>query len=228
MKKQLIVIIILLLIAPMVFSQSKKKFPKTTFAGGTGKEMTANNPRSYMVISNQNYTFIKDSLNYLSAISHGYDDTKLECENCTIIQEENTLQYSVYTPKSGSCRIIIYGINRATNKTVCLGAYSFNVADSVYHDVYLDNVRSGNSISSNITSIECRNRDYWNADEEMNLISWKLNHDSKEVTGNGNELTQEAIQFINQIPKGEIIIVTTTSKSNFQKTFVTKGLFFKD
>ncbi|WP_294679399.1 hypothetical protein [uncultured Fluviicola sp.] len=227
MKKYLIVIL-LLLIAPMVFSQSKKKFPKTTFAGGTGKEMTINNPRSFMVISNQNYTFIKDSLNYLSAISHGYDDTKLECENCTLSQEENTLDYLVYTPKSGSCRIIIYGINRTTNKTVCLGAFSFNVADSVYHDVYLDNVRSGNSITSNITSIECRNRDYWNGDEEMTLISWKLNSGSKEVVGTGNELTKEAIQFVKEIPSGEIIVVTTTSKSNFQKTFVTKGLFFKD
>lgn len=226
MKKYLIVIL-LLLIAPMVFSQSKKKFPKTTFAGGTGKEMTINNPRSFMVISNQNYTFIKDSLNYLSAISHGYDDTKLECENCTLTQEENTLDYLVYTPKSGSCRIIIYGINRTTNKTVCLGAFSFNVADSVYHDIYLDNVRSGNSITSNITSIECRNRDYWNVAEEMTLLGWKLNYGSKEVIGNGNELTKEAIQFVKEVPSGEIIIVTTTSKSNFQKTFVTKGLFFK-
>lgn len=227
MKKYLI-LILLLLTAPMVFSQSKKKFPKTTFAGGTGKEMTINNPRSFMVISNQNYTFIKDSLNYLSAISHGYDDTKLECENCTLTQEENTLDYLVYTPKSGSCRIIIYGINRTTNKTVCLGAFSFNVADSIYHDIYLDNIRSGNSITSNITSIECRNRDYWNADEEMTILGWKLNYGSKEVKGNGNELTKEAIQFVKEIPSGEIIVVTTTSKSNFQKTFVTKGLFFKD
>ncbi len=226
MKKYLISIL-LLLITPVLFSQSKQKFPKATSAGGTGKEMTINNPRSYMVISNQNYTFIKDSLNYLSAISHGYDDTRLECENCTIIQEESTLDYLVYTPKSGKCQIIIYGVNRTTNKSVCLGAYSFNVADSIYHDVYLDNVRSGNSITSNITSIECKNRDYWNSNEEMTLLSWKLNYGSKEVSGNGNELTKEAIQFMKEIPKGEIIIVTTTSKSNFQKTFVTKGLFFK-
>lgn len=224
--KNIILIYLFLLIGFSLYSQSGKKLsPK---AGGDGETKSINVPRGFLTISNNNYTFIKDSLNKLTAVSHGYDDTRLECTNCQIIQEESTLDYLVYTPNSGECKISIFGMNAKTKQEACLGQYTFQIADSVYHDIYLNDIVSGNSITSDIKTINCKNRAYWNWEEEdLELITWKIIHGNKEVTGVSHEVDKEARKFISDIPNGEAIIVIVTAKSNFQKPFVTKGVFLK-
>lgn len=229
MKPHLILSVLLLLSLQPLFSQSKKQeFSKKTIAGGNGNRTSNEVPRSFMVISNNNYTFIKDSLNHLMAVSHGYDDTRLECINCNIIQEKTTLDYIVYTPNSGECKISIFGINSKTKKEACLGQYRFDIADSVYHDIYIDNILSGNTITNKIATINCKNRDYWNYDEgDIEILTWSIKHRDKEVNGTGNEISKEAINFIKAAPSGESIIITVKAKSNFQKPFVAKGIFLK-
>lgn len=224
--KQLILVSLSLLLGSSVYSQSKKKL--SSQAGGNGKTKSVEVPRGFIIISNNNNTFIKDSLNHLTAVSHGYDDTRLECINCQIIQEESTLDYLVYTPNSGECKIKIFGMNTSTKQEACLGQYNFQIADSIYHDIYIDGILSGNSIKSGIKTIDCKNRAYWNWEEgEMELMTWKILHGNKEIIGVGNELSKEARKFINDIPDGEVIIVIVTAKSNFQTPFVTKGVFLK-
>lgn len=224
--KHLILVSLSLLLGFSVYSQSKRKLSPQ--AGGNGKNKSIDVPRGFVSISNNNYTFIKDSLNHLMAVSHGYDDTRLECINCQILQEESTLDYLVYTPNSGECKITIFGMNTTTKREVCLGQYTFQVADSVYHDIYLDGILSGNSITSKIKIIECKNRAYWNGEEgDMEVITWRIIHGNNEIYGVGNEITKEARKLIGDIPSGEAIIVTVTAKNNFQKPFITKGVFLK-
>lgn len=224
--KHLILVSLSLLFGFSVYSQSKKKLSPQ--AGGNGKTKSIDVPRGFVTISNNNYTFIKDSLNRISAVSHGYDDTRLECVNCQIIQEESTLDYLVYTPNSGECKITIFGMNTTSKKEVCLGQYTFQIADSVYHDIYLDGILSGNAITSKIKTIDCKNRAYWNWEEgDMELMTWKILHGTKEISGVGNEISKEARKFISDIPNGEAIIVIVTAKNNFQKSFITKGVFLK-
>ena len=228
MKHFLIILVLITGVISVGFSQKNNQLiPTKTTAGGDGSRTSGETPRSFIVISNKNNTFIKDSLNYLSAVSHGYDDTKLECINCTIKQEETTLDYLVYTPKEGKCQINIYAINRETRATVSLGSYFFEVADSVYHSIYLDNILSGNTVTSAVSKIDCQNRDYWNWQEEMEIISWKLNYQSTEISGKGNELNREARNLIKDIPSGFPFVLTIQAKSNFQKPFITKGTFLK-
>ena len=211
-----------------IYAQNYDNYQLKSEVGGNGNSPSSQTPGSFIVSINQNNTFIRDSLNRIQAVSHGYDETHLTGYNCVITQSENGLTYHVFTPNAGECFIAINGVNTKTKRSVNLGLYRFNVADSVYHDIYLDQVISGRAITGKVTTVFCKNRDYWNGKEdEIEVLTWKITQGGKEVSGTGSEISKEGVQFIQTVPPGEAIMVTVQAKSNFQKTFVTKGVFLK-
>jgi hypothetical protein len=184
-------------------------------------------PGSFMVVSNHDNTFIKDSINYVQAIAHGYDDTQLEGTNCTIKREKNTNTYEVFTPTAGECRIAIYGVNTTTKKKVALGVYTFSVVDKVYHSIKIDSKISGEAIGNSVSSISCCTVHYWNYLEEITLLEWTMESGGKTISGKGEKADKSLENWLKTIPSGQVIVVNGKAKSNFTGEFDVTSVFLK-
>lgn len=184
-------------------------------------------PQSFVIASNYNNTFIKDSVNYIQAVAHGYDDTELIGTNCTIKRQKNTNTYEVFTPATGECRIAIYGVNTTTKKKVTLGLYNFSVVDQVYHTIKLDSKISGDAIGNSISSISCGNLHYWNYQEELTLLEWTMESGGKTISGKGEKTEKPLENWLKSIPSGEPIVVKGKATSNFLGEFDVTSVFLK-
>lgn len=188
---------------------------------------SADIPQSFVVVSNDGNTFIKDSVNYVQAVAHGYHDTKLEGVNCTVKRIKNTNTYEVFTPKAGECQITIYGVNTTTKKSVPLGTYMYTVAEKIEHTFVINGKRSGEVITAPFASIACKNLHYWNYEENIELLEWSMESGGKTISGKGENTDKSVETWLKAIPAGQTIVVKGKAKSNFQGTFEVTSVFLK-
>lgn len=89
---------------------------------------TSTTPEGFLSNYNGDF-FIVNKENKISAVAHGYYNTKLEVKNGLIKSDgSNPLHYLIIPEKIGECNVIIYGLTES-GKQVCLGMYTFEVRD---------------------------------------------------------------------------------------------------
>ena len=184
-------------------------------------------PGSFLVSSNANNTFIKDSANIIYAIAHGYDETKLTGNNCSIKKIKNTNSYEVRATKAGECSISISGHNSTTNKSVPLGTYMFKVVDKIERTITIGDKSTGEFIDGRSTFIGCKNISYWNYEEIILLKEWTLESNGVKFSGTGQSLSKEALKWIASIPANQAIVVKGLADSSFVGEFEVISVFLK-
>ncbi len=225
--KHLITLNFLILFVSASFAQSEAEKQMKKELESIPYRESSEIPQSFVVASNFSNTFIKDSVNYIQAVAHGYDDTELQGVNCKIEREKNTNTYKVFTPKSGECRITIYGVNTTTNKKVPLGAYTFSIVDQVYHTIKIDSKISGEAIGNSVSAISCGNLHYWNYQEEITLLEWTMKSEGKTISGKGEKTDKSVEAWLKTIPSGQAIVITGKAKSTFLGEFDVISVFIK-
>lgn len=161
----------------------------------------------------------------ISAIAHGvYDETILEGINADV-KKDSSRQYgfTVIFGDSSIAKIGVYG--KHNGRKAALSLYIFEVRDKPEPSIYLDNLKSGSSIDTTVSFIECRYPEEVNLEESFEVISWNFQIGEQHFSGDSNVISRAFKNELSLAKKNTVIIARVTIANKDEPVI---GLFIKE
>jgi len=182
-------------------------------------------PQSFLVYDYAT-PIVKNQDFELFAVANSYYNTYLEGENVIIKQHHyNPMIYHVNPGNSDRFSISVYGENENGERAI-LGTYQFKTVDSLTPVVYIDEMRSGNKITS-FDSIACTYYDKLFETGKLTIKSWELICEKKIVVGTGEQFNPLAKSFIQKIEVNTPLILNVLFIDSEKNEKMATGVFVK-
>jgi hypothetical protein len=182
-------------------------------------------PQSFLVYD-YGTPIVKNQDFELFAVAHGYYNTYLEGENVIIKQHHyNPMIYHVNPGNSDRFSISVYGENESGERAI-LGTYQFRAVDSLTPVVYIDEIRSGNKITS-FDSIACTYYEHLFEAGKLTIKSWELICEKKIVIGTGEQFSPLAKSFIQKLEANTPFILNVLFIDSEKNEKMATGVFIK-
>jgi hypothetical protein len=158
--------------------------------------------------------------------SKEYKETRLYCVNC--IAMRNQSGYTIINGKSDTTYIEIKGTLNTTENAKLLSKIAIPIYDIPEIVLYLDSVQSGERITGNNSNLNCNYPKYSGLDKKTEILSWELKINGMSLKGLGTKLSLEAKEAIDNLEKGNsIMLIAEVKNINQTEPKLISGVFFK-
>ncbi|MDH4473301.1 MAG: hypothetical protein QE487_11895 [Fluviicola sp.] len=182
-------------------------------------------PQSFLVYDYAT-PIVKNQDFELFAVANSYYNTYLEGENVIIKQHHyNPMIYMANPGNADQFSISVYG-EKETGEREILGTYQFRTVDSLTPVVYIDDIRSGNKITS-FDSIACTYYSTLYEAGKLQIKYWELVCEKKIVVGTGGQLSLLAKSFIKELEVNTPFIINVVYLDPEAHEKFAKGVFVR-
>ena len=164
--------------------------------------------------------------NVVEAVASGYDQTSVSGSGVTL--SKSGAQW-IASPGSGkTCKITVSGKSTATNKTVSLGSFEFQIKSMPKAEIYWGQAADGEKGSVTATQLYARYGDGIPLTKaKFQVTQWAMSIPGapKTVTGTGSTLSAEAMRFLKAAPKGSQVGFSCIYSGTGVKNKVASSMF---